>query len=247
MKQTLELENLIKNKPNWYVLSHKKQSELYKHQINLRHKIMRADIKKFCEHKKKSLLEIGCGDGLELKNLLGIKNLELSGCDYNKIRQARARKLLPGVHIFYADIRKGLQVKRKYDAVLLNHVLEHIQDDDLLLTRIHSLLKPGGVLFLGVPQEASLPYVIRNHVFEPYILWRTDHVHFYTSKTVLQKLENTGFQAALVRYFNYAFPHSIIDRFLRSSKFVHDVMEKLGKIVWYRMGAGAVWIMAVKT
>jgi 2-polyprenyl-3-methyl-5-hydroxy-6-metoxy-1,4-benzoquinol methylase len=43
-----------------------------------------------------------------------------------------------------------------YDAVTVHHVLEHLKDPDPYLRKIHSLLKPDGVLFIALPNIRAL-------------------------------------------------------------------------------------------
>jgi SAM-dependent methyltransferase len=46
------------------------------------------------------------------------------------------------------------------DAVVLWHVLEHLEDPGATLRRLHGWMRPGGLLLLGVPNTASLQAAI---------------------------------------------------------------------------------------
>lgn len=245
-----EIKKYQKQKPNWYVVSQKKVRNIYKHQHDLRRKLLQDDVKKIITSSKKeklTFLDVGCGDGWGLKDVEKYnKKLDLYGCDYNMLRLLRAKKLVPTATIFLADVNEEMIKPNSCDIILLNHVLEHVPKDIKLLKKLYSYLAPNGYLLLGVPQEGALPYFIRDRVIEPYLMFMTDHVHFYKDTEVIKKVRSVGFKVARLDYLNYAFPHSIIDRYLRKSKSIHDFMEKLGKKVWSRMGAGALWMIAIK-
>ena len=42
-----------------------------------------------------------------------------------------------------------------FDVIFFNHVLEHIPDDVAALREVRRILKPGGLLVLGVPNEGA--------------------------------------------------------------------------------------------
>ena len=249
--KTPEIEKYQKQKPNWYALSQKKVRDIYKHQHDLRRKIFQDDLKKIIatlKKKKLIFLDIGCGDGCGLKDAeIFNDRLDLYGSDYNLLRLLRAKKSVPSATIFQADANKEMILPNSCDIILLNHVLEHVPKDEALLEKIYNYLSPRGYLLLGVPQEGALPYKIRDYIIEPYILFMTDHVHFYKDTEILTKVKNAGFKIIRLDHFNYAFPHSIIDRYLRQSKRIHDFMEKIGKKIWPRTGAGALWMVARKS
>lgn len=46
--------------------------------------------------------------------------------------------------------------KHKYDSIILEHVLEHVEDPVALLARVKDWLAPAGRLFLGVPNGNSI-------------------------------------------------------------------------------------------
>ena len=43
----------------------------------------------------------------------------------------------------------------EFDAVLLSQVLEHIKDDTVVLREVWRILRPGGILVIGVPYSAE--------------------------------------------------------------------------------------------
>jgi len=99
----------------------------------------------------KTVLDIGCGT---LQHALRLKKLgyEIEGCDASDsmLKIAKRNK----ISVFKADITKGINSGKKYDAIIcLGSVIQHILDkDDVLLglRNINIVLKPDGLFILGL-------------------------------------------------------------------------------------------------
>lgn len=97
------------------------------------------------------VLDAGAGRG---RLVLGLRDagLEASGIEPS----ARGAELAGAAG---APVERGAieeHAAEGLDAVVLWHVLEHLEDPLAALRRIRSWLRPGGVLLLGVPNRASL-------------------------------------------------------------------------------------------
>lgn len=159
-----------------------------------------------------SILDAGCGDGINLAGLGRIieKNAldaMLTGIDYNPLRLSRS-KTLAGVHgptrgsLYDLPFGDGV-----FDIVLCNHVLEHLHEDVRALNELNRVLKNGGVLILGVPNEGCMLAYLRNHVIQRSILRTTDHVNFYTMREINSLLTDAGFAVMNSETENFFFPH----------------------------------------
>ena len=95
------------------------------------------------------VLEAGCGSGLFLRHLrdagYAVEGVETSKTD---VRYAREHI---GLTVFEGTLETLPLEREHYDAVIMIYVLEHIPDPAATLTRIHTLLKPGGWVVLGLP------------------------------------------------------------------------------------------------
>lgn len=86
---------------------------------------------------------------------------------------------------------------KTFDAMLCNHVLEHIPDDRKAMRELHRVLKPGGWAILQVPVSKVL-----EHTYEDFTITSTlerekhfgqkDHVRIY-GKDFSQRLKEAGF------------------------------------------------------
>lgn len=131
------------------------------------------------------VLDAGCGDGYWLTRLGEIEGVELTGVDYNPLRVERAREVARDVSVVLGDMTT-YRPPRPFDVLLLSQIIEHVEDDVGLLRTTRGLLRPGGCLILGTPNEGSRLQ-----------RWRvpadTDHVHFYTEPEIRAKIERAGF------------------------------------------------------
>jgi 2-polyprenyl-3-methyl-5-hydroxy-6-metoxy-1,4-benzoquinol methylase len=98
--------------------------------------------------KGNSILDIGCGTG-EFLNFCKLKGFNAYGIELNEKPRESAKKN------FKLDIREKitnfLQDGLKVDCISLWHVLEHIHDLKITMDEIKTLLKPGGVLIVALP------------------------------------------------------------------------------------------------
>lgn len=86
-------------------------------------------------------------------------------------------------------------------AVLLSHVLEHIDDDVRALREIHRVLTPGGKLFLQVPlsgQAATLEEKLATAEERLERYGKTDHVRLY-GDDIQARLASAGFDVMVHR------------------------------------------------
>lgn len=85
---------------------------------------------------------------------------------------------------YRCDVQKMPFEKENFDLVICNHVLEHVDNDQLAMSEILRVLKPGGYAILQVPVNFS-----REHTFEDMsitdprerarIFGQYDHVRVY--------------------------------------------------------------------
>lgn len=102
------------------------------------------------------------------------------------------------------DITKIQLPENSFDAIVCNHVLEHIPDDMKAMSELYRILKPGGWAILQVPFSKTLsqtfedPKVINPNDREQ-IFGQTDHVRIY-AWDYTDRLKKAGFNVNVYRW-----------------------------------------------
>lgn len=99
-----------------------------------------------------SLLEIGCGTGRFLAYVSKMAGLSVVGMDVS--RSCIDTTLALGFEAYCAEISELSAVfdkDRRFDAVVLSHVLEHVECPVEVIVMIRSILRPGGRIYVCVP------------------------------------------------------------------------------------------------
>jgi SAM-dependent methyltransferase len=92
---------------------------------------------------------------------------------------------------------------RSFDVVMANHVLEHMEDGTAFLTSIGRWVKPGGYLFIEVPNWNS---VDRRGNRDKWFGYRPlEHLAHYSPRTLAATLKRAGFTPVSVRAPFYEF------------------------------------------
>lgn len=103
-----------------------------------------------------TFLEIGCGTGQVLRAVAAaFPAMECSGSELFIEGLAFARQRLPHAHLMQMDATK-LPFSEEFDAIGAFDVIEHIADDERVLSEIHRSLKPRGHAIFTVPQHPWL-------------------------------------------------------------------------------------------
>lgn len=130
-----------------------------------------------------SLLEVGCGTG-EFLTTARLAGWEVCGLELSKSFRSAALSWydleLQGTELGQA----GFGVN-SFDAVILFHVFEHLQDPFEFLSQVSHILKSGGCLFMIVPNLSSWT----DNLFgksNPTLI-KKDH-YFHYSPATLQKM-----------------------------------------------------------
>jgi len=104
----------------------------------------------------RSLLEIGCGTGFVLAAVRGaLPGVRLAGGDALPQALDHARRRVPRANLVQLDARR-IPFDREFDVVGAFDVLEHIEDDELVLAQMFRAARPGGGAVLLVPQHRWL-------------------------------------------------------------------------------------------
>jgi 2-polyprenyl-3-methyl-5-hydroxy-6-metoxy-1,4-benzoquinol methylase len=101
------------------------------------------------------VLDVGCGDGLFFDALGAIEGVEL----VEGVEPAAALVSAGGPHrerIHVAPFDAHFEPGRRYSAVLMLDVLEHLREPEVALRHALALLEPGGIFIATVPAFMAL-------------------------------------------------------------------------------------------
>lgn len=107
-----------------------------------------------CE--KGRLLDVGCGNGIFLGQMRQL-GWEVAGVEPDEEAVSIARDNL-GLEVFHGSLEDAKFEDGCFDAVTMNHVIEHLQDPVSLLKECRRVLKPGGKLIVVTPNTNSLGF-----------------------------------------------------------------------------------------
>lgn len=98
------------------------------------------------------LLDLGCGHGRLLYRARQA-GWEVKGVELSAETAARAAQVIgaPVVAANFLEMTPEAEDLGRYDLVCLRHVLEHLPDSKLAMRKIRSLLAPGGMVLLEMP------------------------------------------------------------------------------------------------
>jgi ubiquinone/menaquinone biosynthesis C-methylase UbiE len=97
----------------------------------------------------KKILDVGTGGG-EFAYLLQSLGHDVNGIEPNK-GYALYSKQEYGLKVQIGFIQDIQQPNESFDLITIWHVLEHTENPNAVLTKLHSLLKPQGILVVEVP------------------------------------------------------------------------------------------------
>lgn len=242
-------EQMESEKKDWYTADQEKSyfKGPYRFHLEKRKNYVKNLLDNFPKLKRKGLklLDLGCGDGVNLKWLSSYSS-NIYGADYNLLRLKRARKLLENIHpntkLFLVDIYKIPFAENSFDIIFFNHVIEHLKDDFLAMKKIYHITKKGGSVILGTPNEGALFWRFAYKI-EPKVKNTTDHVNFYTSKSISELAKKVGFKIRHVEYMGWGIPIWRIDPLFRKHMIFENLFEFIGKRIFKKQATSLYLIL----
>jgi SAM-dependent methyltransferase len=172
------------------------------------------------------ILEIGCGRGLLLKALSHLGH-ECHGTERSDLAAAGAQRMV-GIRIYTQPLEQCPFRENSFDAVILWHVLEHLENPNTILRHLFKLMKPEGLLIVEVPNLCSLQSRLAGkHWFHLDI---ERHLYHFTPAGLHRLLESSGFQGLTGSTFSLEqCPFGTVQSFLNSLGFPAEGLYKLLK------------------
>ena len=186
------------------------------------------------------MLEVGCGRGSFLVGAAE-RGWDVYGVDMTPAYVEHAHSRGISVECASAMDAELLSKESYYDAILLLNILEHLYEPAEVLKRVATSLKPGGVVAIGVPNEASLTNMMGNLYMKTKGLgWCINlsptfppfHVVGFTPEALGHALKSNGLETLVLKtvrgYNNYS----------GTSK-IHQKLESIAVGVVQTVGAKA--------
>lgn len=148
------------------------------------------------------VLDLGCGEGLFTSALLDA-GADAVAADVAAEPLRRALERDPRLRTVRLADGPLPFADGEFELVWAGELLEHVQDVVGLLDEVHRvLLRPGGLLVLSTPAHPPalrLRLALSAAAFERHFDPRSDHVRFFTARSLRRVLSDAGFAAIDVR------------------------------------------------
>ena len=135
------------------------------------------------------VLDIGCGNGRVMMQLRSV-GWHVSGVEPDPKSAAQAREA--GLDVRVGQLEPGAWPERYFDAITMNHVIEHLHDPIGILRTCAQLLKPGGAISIATPNLRSRGHEIFGrdwlHLDTP------RHLVLFSPNSLRKCLEASGFR-----------------------------------------------------
>ncbi len=173
-----------------------------------------SHLKPFIDVSNKKVLEIGCGGGFLLKGLQN-QGAWVTGIETSDASVEFAAKKL-NLSLQNADF-EAIKFDKKFDLIILNHVLEHFVEVVPVLQKLSDKLVPDGLLYLRVPDFGSYDRKVYKQKWPAFLPF---HISYFTESSLRKLLKDNNLQIIYQsRFFSEKFlnqlPHGLRKGILR--------------------------------
>lgn len=168
----------------------------------------------------RSVLDVGCGNGIFSAALKNLKECELYGIDGSPYALSECKKLGFTEVQFVKDFSNDLipYPDHFFDFAICKDVFEHLLTPSFLLQEIFRVLKPNGYLLAHIPNHfpiyGRLRFLFFNdidtfHYYHGCKRWELPHIRFFTYEDFKNFLLQKEF--IIIKDFNcYFFPFPLV-------------------------------------
>lgn len=140
---------------------------------------------------KGNIFEVGCSHG-DLLKYAEQEGFQVSGCDLIDVNCIHPK---PNFPLYDRPLRELNLKSNFYDALVIRNTFEHYYDPQVELLEIRRILKPGGFLYIKVPNVqfengilCKLCFQVEDLFAPPY------HLNHFSPKTLKTFLEKSNFR-----------------------------------------------------
>jgi len=136
----------------------------------------------FCPDRAARIVDIGCANGGLLAALREKGFKDVCGIDPSPACVETTRRLANG-NAWVGTLSAVPLEAGSFDGVILSHVMEHVCDLSAAMDHVHSLLNPGGWVYIEVPDASRY----NEFLVAPFQDFNTEHINHF-SQTSLSNL-----------------------------------------------------------
>lgn len=185
------------------------------------------------------VLEIGCSTGLML-SILQKKGFQVTGVEISKKAAEVARKR--GIEVLVFPFEK-IKFDKKFDLVIINHTLEHLEDPLKVLEKAKAILTPKGYLMIDLPNfDSPLAKLLKKKW--PHLL-PDEHLWHFTTKSFQILFKKLDFKILTIRrvsgIWDFGNPYKEVLYSLKGFKkrFVKNVLTAVPSLVMTKLNKGS--------
>jgi SAM-dependent methyltransferase len=145
------------------------------------------------------VLDIGCGNGWVLYDFQK-KGWQVAGVEPSKIAADIGNKYNLNIH--NGTLLSANYKSNEFDYVRSNHAFEHINNPNEVLVEMNRVLKPNGVMMMGIPNYNGINSKIAKQYW--YYLGAPVHTFNYSPKNIIQMFAKHNFEVTCIKYVSRA-------------------------------------------
>lgn len=144
-----------------------------------------------------SILEIGSGSGAFLQVVRGANTVFLEGIEPD---EGSRKWINENLNIpIYQSIWNVLG--KKYDLIVMFHVLEHLREPIKFLISLRNILNPDGKIVIEVPNVRDIMLYLRP--YRKAYFFQKSHLYYFNKDTLSQICEKAGFSSIITGIQRY--------------------------------------------
>ncbi len=168
-----------------------------------------------------TLLDIGCGKGTYLQEMkkMGWNTI---GVEFSESGTLAARK--SGLTVIRGSLEDAQFDDASIDFARMADVLEHLPNPTRSMKELHRILKPGGLVRIGVPNLKSATFSLFGKYWFPLEIPR--HLFFYSPASLRLLSEKSGFEVVSLKIW----AHKEVDTIPSIQYWLDDKHPKLASV-----------------